>query len=58
MSGTSLKEIFEGEQLLSTVLAIELEDVKETLAQLKLEKLIPTHSGPFNVNVDYYIEGF
>ena len=55
MSRTSLKEKFEDEQLLSTVVAIELEDVK-TLAQLNLEKSIPTHSGAFSVNVEYYIK--
>ena len=38
MSQPSLKEKFEDEQLLSTALAIELEDVKKTLAQLKLDK--------------------
>ena len=52
----SLKEKFDDEQLLRTALAIELEDVKKTLAQLKLEKPIPTHSGPFSVNVEHYIK--
>ena len=56
MSRTSLKEKFEDEQLLSNVLAIELEDARKTLAQLKLEKPIPTHSGPFRVNVDYCVK--
>ena len=55
MSQPSLKEKFEDEQLLSAALAIELEDVKKTLAQLKLEKTKHTHSGPFSLNPDYYI---
>ena len=50
----SLKEKFDDEQLLSTALAIELEDVKKTLAQLKLDKTTPTLSGPFSLNVVYY----
>ena len=55
MSQPSLKKKFEDEQLLSTVVATELEDVKKTLAQIKLEKskLIP--SGPFSLKRDYYI---
>ena len=56
MSQPSLKENFDDEQLLSTALAIELEDVKKTLAQLKTEKPKPTHSGPFSLNMDYYIK--
>ena len=56
MSQPSMKEKFDDEQLLSTALAIELEDVKKTLAQLKLEKPKPTHSGSFSLNVDYYIQ--
>ena len=56
MSQPSLKEKFDDEQLLSTALAIELEDVKKTLAQLKLEKSKPLHNGPFSLNVDYYIK--
>ena len=55
MSQPSLKEDFDDEQLLSTALDIELVDVKKTLAQLKLERPKPTHSGPFSLNVDYYI---
>ena len=55
MSQPSLKEKFEDEQLLSAALAIELEDVKKTLAQLKLDKTKPTHSGPFSLKPDYYI---
>ena len=55
MSQPSLKEKFEDEQLLSTALAIELEDVKKTLAQLELDKTKPTHSGPFSLKPDYYI---
>ena len=55
MSQTSLKEKFDDEQLLSTTLAIELEDVKNTLAQLKLDKSKPLHKGRFSLNVDYYI---
>ena len=54
MSQPSLKEKFEDEQLLSTALAIELEDVKKTLAQLKLDKTKPTHSGLFCSKPDYY----
>ena len=56
MSQPSLKEKFDDEQLLSTALAIELEDVKKTLAQLKLDKTKPTLSGPFSLNVDYYFK--
>ena len=55
MSQPSLKEKFEDEQLLNAALAIELEDVKKTLAQLKLDKTKPTHSGPFSLKPDYYI---
>ena len=55
MSQPSLKEKFEDEQLLSAALAIELEDVKTTLAQLKLDKTKPTHSGPLSSKRDYYI---
>ena len=55
MSQPSLKEKFEDEQLLSTALAFELEDVKKTLAQLKLDKTKPPHSGPFSLKPDYYI---
>ena len=53
-----MEEKFDDEQLLSTALVIELEDVKKTLAQLKLEKPKPTHSGPFTLNVDYYTKKF
>ena len=53
MSQLSLKEKFDDGRLLSTALAIELEDVKKTLAQLKLDKTKPTLSGPFSLNVDY-----
>ena len=56
MSQPSLKEKFEDEQLLSTALAIELEDVKKTLAQLKLDKTKLPHSGPFSLKPDYYIK--
>ena len=56
MSQPSLKEKFEDEQLLSTALAIELEDVKNTLAQLKLDQSKPLHEGPFSLQVDYYIK--
>ena len=55
MSQLPLKENFDDEQLLSTILAIELEDVKNTLAQLKLDKTKPTHSGPFNLKPGFYI---
>ena len=54
MSQPSLKEEIEDEQLLSTALAIELEDVKKTLAQLKLDKNKPTHSKAFSLKPDYY----
>ena len=54
MSQPSLKEKFDDEQLLSTTLAIKLEDVKKTLAQLKLDKTKPTHSGPFSLKPEYY----
>ena len=56
MSQPSLKEQFDDEQLLSTALAIELEDVKKTLAQLKLDKTKPTLSGPFSLHADYYFK--
>ena len=56
MSQHSLKVKFDDEQLLSTAFAIELEDVKKTLAQLKLDKSKPLHKGPFSLNVDYYIK--
>ena len=56
MSQTLLKQKFHDEQLLSTALALELEDAKKTLAQLKLEKPKSTHSGRFSLNVDYYIK--
>ena len=56
MSQTSLKEKIDDEQLLSTTLAFELEDVKKTLAQLKLDKSKPLHKGHFSLNVDYYIK--
>ena len=55
MSQPSLKEKFDDKQLLSSVLAIEIEDVKKTLAQLKLDKSEPLHKGLFSLNVDYYI---
>ena len=54
MSQPSLREKFDAEQLLSTALAIELEDVKKTLAQLKLDKSKPLHKGPFSLKVNYY----
>ena len=56
MSQPSVKAKFVDEQLLSTALAIELEDVKKTLAQLKLDKTKPTLSGPFSLNMDYYFK--
>ena len=56
MSQPSLKEKFDDEQLLNTALAIELEDVKKTLAQLKLDQSKPLHKGPFSLNVDYYFK--
>ena len=56
MSQPSLKEKIGDEQLLSTALAVEPEVAKKTSAQRKLEKPKPTHSGPFSLNVDYYIE--
>ena len=56
MSHPSLKEKFDDEQLLSTALAVELEDVKKILAQLKLYKSKRTLNGPFTVNIDYYIK--
>ena len=51
----SLKEKFEDEQILSATPAIELEDAKKTLDQLKLDKNKPTHSGLFSLKPDYYI---
>ena len=56
MSQPPLKEKFGDEQLLSTTLAIELEDVEKTLTQLRLEKPKRMLSGPFNLNVDYYFK--
>ena len=44
MSQPSLKQKFVEEQLLSTAFAIELEGVKKTLTQLKLDKAKPPHS--------------
>ena len=57
MSQPSLKKN-DDEQLLSTTLAIEIEDVKKTLAQLKLGKSKRTHCGPFSLYMDYYIKKF
>ena len=56
MSQPSLKKKFDDEQLLSTALSVELEDLKKTLAQLKLDKSKPLRKGPFSLNVDYYIK--
>ena len=56
MSQPSLKEKFEDEQLLNAALAIELEDVRKTLAQLKIDKSKPPNKGPFSLNVDYCIK--
>ena len=56
MSQQSLKEKFDDEKFLITAIAVELEDVKKTLVQLKLQKPKPIHSGPFSLNVDYYIK--
>ena len=55
MSQPSLKDKNDDEQPLSTALAVELEDVKRTLVQLKLEKSKPTHGGPFSLKSYYYI---
>ena len=55
MPQPSLKEKLDDEQLLSTALATELEDIKKTLAQVKLDKTKPTHNGPFSLRPDYYI---
>ena len=55
MSQPSLREKFDDEELLSTVLAVELEVAKKTLAEFKLEKSKPLHIGPFSLNLDYYI---
>ena len=52
MSQPSLKDKFDDEQLLSAALAVELEDAKTTLAQVKLEKPKPTRNGRFSLNVD------
>ena len=41
MSQPSLKEKLDDEQLLGTDFPVEFEDVKKTLAQLKLEKPKP-----------------
>ena len=55
MSQPSLKEKLDDEQNLSTARAVDLDDAKNTLAQLKLEKskLIP--SGSLSLKPDYYI---
>ena len=53
-----MKKKFEDEQLFNTALAIELEDVKKTLAQLKLDQSKPLHKGLFSLNIDYYIKKF
>ena len=55
MSQPLLKEKLDDEQLLSTALATELEDVKKTLAQLKLETPKSPLSGQFSLKPDYYI---
>ena len=55
-SQPSLEKIFDDQQLLSTALAVELEDVKKALAQLNLEKCKSLHNGLFSLNVDYYIK--
>ena len=55
MSQPSLKEKLDDGQLLSTALAIELEDVKKALAQLRLDYSKPLHKGPFSLKPDYYI---
>ena len=47
---------FDAEQLLSPTFALELEDVKKTITQLKLKKPKPTLGGPFSLNVDYYFK--
>ena len=49
MSPSLLKKKLDDEQLVSTALAVELEDAKKTLAELKLENPNkPTHSAPFS----------
>ena len=53
MPQPSPKDKIEDEQLLSAALAIELEDVKKTSTQLKLDNSKPLHKGPFSLNVDY-----
>ena len=58
MSQPSRKDKFDDEQLLRTALAVELEDAKKNLAQLKLDKPKPPHNGPFGLNVDYCIRNF
>ena len=56
MSQLSFKEKFDDEPLLSTASAIELEDLRKNLTQLKFEKPKPTLSGPFSLNGDYYFK--
>ena len=56
MSQPSLKEKLDDKHLHSTALAVELEDAKKTLAQLKLDKPKPVHKGPFRLNMDYYFK--
>ena len=55
MSQPSLTAKFDDELRLSTVLAVELEDAKKTLAQLKLEEPKPIHNEPLSLNVDFYV---
>ena len=55
MSPPFLMEKFDDKQLLSTLLAVELEFAKKTLAQLKIEKPKPIPNQPFSLNVDHYI---
>ena len=54
MSQPSLNEKIDDEQLLGTAPAFELEDVKKTVGQLKLEKPKPTNSGPFSLNMEFF----
>ena len=58
MSQPSLKEKFDDEQVFNTTLAIELENVKKTLAQQKLDTTKPTHKGPFSLSVKNYKKNF
>ena len=54
MSQIPLAEKLVDERLLSTAPATEFGQIKNLLAQLRLNKAKLKQSGPFSLNVDYY----